>query len=279
MLIDTHCHVNFNAYQTDAAEVIQNALARDIWLINVGSQFSTSQRAVQIAEKYPQGVYAVVGLHPIHLYQLHVDEAEQGLDFVSRAENFIKADYEKLLAHPRTVGIGEMGIDYFHLPADEDLKKVKTRQKEVFLQGIKVAQEFAKPIVVHTRPSKGTSDAYDEVIEVLKKADYFQAVVHCFSGTKEQARQLLDLGVHLSFTGIITFPNAKEIQELVRFVPLDQMMVETDAPYLSPEPYRGKRNEPAYVELVAKKIAAVKNLSFDKVAQATTATARKFFNL
>jgi len=279
MLIDTHCHVNFSAYKDDAAEVIKRALDNDVWLINVGSQLSTSERAVKIAEEYDKGVYAVVGLHPIHLYEMHIDEAEQGLDFVSRAEKFAKEEYENLLQNPKTVGIGEMGIDYFHLPKGEDPAEVKARQEQVFSQGIRLARKYNKPIVIHTRPSKGTYDAYDDEIRILQAENYFKGVIHCFSGTLEQARKFLDMGLLLSFTGIITFKNAKDMQDVVKAVPLDRIMVETDAPYLTPEPYRGKRNEPAYVEYVARKIAEIKGVSYNEVAEITTNTAKEFFNI
>lgn len=279
MLIDTHCHVNFSAYKDDAEDVIKRSLEKDIWLINIGSQQSTSERAVAMAENYEKGVYAVVGLHPIHLYKMHIDEDEQDLDFVSRGENFDRDIYEKLLTHPKTVGIGEMGIDYFHMPEGEDPKEVKARQKETFLKGLKLAEEFDKAIVIHTRPSKGAYDAYDDEIEILDKAKYSRGVVHCFSGTREQAHKFLDMGLLLSFTGIVTFKNAKDIQGLVKEIPLEKMMIETDAPYLTPEPFRGKRNEPSFVEYVARKIAELKGLSYDEVAEVTTATAKIFFKI
>jgi len=279
MLIDTHCHVNFSAYKDDSDEVIKRSLDNNIWLINVGSQLSTSQRVLEIANKYTQGVYAIVGLHPIHLYRMHVDEAEQGLDFVTRAEEFDYEVYKKLAQQSKVVGIGEMGIDYFHLPDDENPDEVKIKQKQTFLQGLKLAKELNKPITIHTRPSKGTQDAYDDEIDILQKADYFKGVVHCFVGTEEQAQKFIDMGLLLSFTGIITFKNAKEVQAIVKTIPLEKIMIETDSPYLSPEPFRGKRNEPFYVRYVAEKIAELKGLSYDEVAEVTSNTAKNFFNI
>jgi TatD DNase family protein len=279
MLIDTHCHVNFASFKDDSKEVIKRSLEKNIWLINVGSQLSTSKRAVEIAQQYERGVYAVVGLHPIHLYEMHIDESEQDLDFVSRAEEFSEEAYEKLLQNSKTVGIGEMGIDYFHMPEGEDPAEVKLKQRETFSQGINLARRYNKPIVIHTRPSKGTFDAYDDEIEILQAENYFKGVIHCFGGTLEQAKKFLDMGLLLSFTGIVTFKNAEEVREVVKHVPLEKMMVETDAPYLTPEPYRGKRNEPAYVEYVARKIAEIKGVSYNKVAEVTTNTAKNFFNI
>jgi len=234
---------------------------------------------IEIANKYNQGVYAVVGLHPIHLYEMEIDEFEQNLNFRSRAEKFDYEKYAELLENPKVVGVGEMGIDYFHLPNDQDPVEIKELQQQVFLAGIKLAKSVNKPIVIHTRPSKGTVDAYDDVLAVLDKADYYKGVVHCFSGNLEQAKKFIQRGLLVSFTGIITFKNAHVLQSLVKELPLEKMMIETDAPYLSPEPNRGKRNEPSYVRLVAEKIAELKDISYDKVADVTTQTARNFFNI
>jgi TatD DNase family protein len=279
MLIDTHCHVNFSAYKDDSQEVITRCLEKDIWLINIGSQLSTSLRAVEIAETYEQGVYAVVGLHPIHLYNIEVDESEQDIHFVSRSEIFDLVAYEKLLQSKKVVGIGEMGIDYFHLPVGENPETVKQKQKTVFLEGIHLAQKYNLPYIVHTRPSKGTYDAYTDVIAIIKEAKYFKGVVHCYGGSLEQAKQILDMGLFISFTGIITFKNAKDLQFIVKELPLEKILIETDSPYLTPEPFRGKRNEPMYVQYVAQRIAELKGVSYDTVANTTTQTAKNLFKL
>jgi TatD DNase family protein len=279
MLIDTHCHVNFSAYKDDYKEVIARCLEKDIWLVNIGSQLSTSLRAVEIAEMYDQGVYAVVGLHPVHLYNIEVDEFEQDIHFSSRSENFDTIEYEKLLQHKKVVGIGEMGIDYFHLPKDEALIVVKQKQKDVFLKGIRLAQKYNLPYIVHTRSSKGTYDAYDDVIAIIKEANYFKGVVHCYGGNLEQVIQILDLGLYIGFTGIITFKNAKDLQTIACAVPLEKLLLETDSPYLTPEPFRGKRNEPMHVQYVAKKIAELRGVSYDTVTDMTTQSAKNLFNL
>ena len=279
MLIDTHCHLNFSAFKQDRDEVIKKTLAKNIWLINVGSQFTTSQRAVEIANQYHQGVYAAVGLHPIHLYEIEVDENEEDIHFRSRAEVFDYDKYKELAVDPKVLAIGEMGIDYFHLPEGEDPEEVKRKQKETFLQGIELARELDKPIIVHTRPSKGTFDAYDDEVDILRQIGYFHGVIHSFLGTFEQAQTFLQMGFYLSFNGIVTFKNAKEVQEVARKVPLERVLLETDAPYLTPEPYRGQRNEPAYVEYVARKIAELKGISFEEVAEITTNNARRLFGI
>lgn len=279
MLIDTHCHTNFSTFKNDADKVIQRSLDDGIWLINVGSQYSTSERAVHMAKKYSQGVYAVIGLHPIHLYEMEVDEAEQGIEFKSRAEKFDYELYKELAQDKKVVGIGEMGIDYFHLPEMVSFEEVKAKQKDIFLQGIKLAKEVNKPIIIHTRPTKNSFDAYNDVIDIIKQANYTKGVVHCYGGNLEQAKYFIDLGLHISFTGILTFKNAKNLQNIAKQIPLEKIMVETDAPYLSPVPYRGQRNEPSYVKFVAQKIAELKEISYDKVAEVTTNTARKFYGI
>ncbi len=279
MLIDTHCHINFSSFKDDADEVIQRSLGNDIWLINVGSQYSTSERTIKIAEKYDKGVYAVVGLHPIHLYETEVDESEQGIEFKSRTEEFDYDLYKNLAQSRKVVGIGEMGIDYFHMPKNINFEEVKQKQQQTFQNGIKLAKELDKPIIIHTRATKNSFDAYDDVINILKQADYTKGVVHCYGGNLEQAQELIDMGLYISFTGIVTFKNAKDLQKIVKEIPLGKMMVETDAPYLSPEPHRGQRNEPAYVEFVARKIAELKKVSYEEVAEVTTGIAREFFNI
>lgn len=279
MLIDTHCHLNFSAYKDDAAEVLQRSLDAAVWVINVGSQVSTSKRAIALAQQYTEGVYAIVGLHPVHLFPSHVDEAEQNIDFKTQGETFDFEVYKQLASEEKVVGIGEMGIDYFHLPEGIDENEVKAKQREVFVQGIALAREVAKPVTIHTRPTKNGFDAYDDVLDILRAEDFSNAVIHCFSGTKEQAKRFLDMGCLLSFTGIVTFKNAKEIHQIVTYTPLDRMMVETDAPYLSPEPHRGERNEPAYTQFVAERIADLKKVTVETVAQTTTRTARDFFAL
>ncbi len=278
MLIDTHAHVNFSAFKEDGKEVLQRCLDNEIEVINVGSQWSTSQRAVEIAEQYKEGVYAAVGLHPIHLYQMEVDENED-IHFISRAEKFDYDKYKELALHPKVVAIGEMGIDYFHLPEGEDPEEVKHKQKETFLQGIELARELDKPIIVHTRPARGSFDAYDDEINILRQVGYFHGVIHSFLGSFEQAQTFLQMGFYLSFNGIVTFKNAKEVQEVAKKVPLERVLLETDSPYLTPEPYRGKRNEPAYVEYVARKIAELKGVSVEEVAEITTNNARRLFGI
>ncbi len=285
MLIDTHAHLNFGAFKDDCDETIKRTLAAGTWLINVGSQSTTSERAVEIANKYPEGVYAAVGLHPTHLFEMEVDESEVDVRFKSRKEEWNADFYEKLAKNKKVVAIGEIGLDYNFIPKNVDLEMAKKKQQEVFRQALDSADKLNLPVIIHSR------DTHDDLIPILQ--EYLDAgklprrgVLHCFTGNWADAQKYLDLGFLISFTGIITFkpkPNQMALQEkileVVAKIPLEKIMIETDAPYLTPDPHRGKRNEPLYVEFVARKIAEIKNISFDKVADITTKTAKTFFRI
>ncbi len=277
-LIDTHCHLNFNAYKEDLDAVITRTLAAGMRVVNVGSQSSTSQRAVDLAKQYPSKLFAAVALHPLHLFETYVDEVE--IPFKTREEVFDPTFYGELTKQPGVVAIGECGLDYYRVPDGVDEAVFVKKQKDNFLKHIQLAQERNLPLILHVRASKAEPNrAYLETLEVLQHAGYNRGVVHCYTGDRETARKILDAGFMISFTGIITFPNAKELLDVVKFVPRDRVMVETDAPYLSPQPVRGQRNEPLYVQYVAQKIAEVKSLQVSAVEEQTTANAEKFFNL
>lgn len=278
MLIDTHCHLNFQAYKADVDDVIQRSLAAGMRVINVGTQRDTSKTAVDLAQKYPGKLFASVAIHPVHLHSQHVDEEESS--FNTREEAFDHAYYSDLASQPGVVAIGECGLDYFRAPDGVDEQAYKQKQKEVFLQHIQLAKEKDLPLILHVRPSKAEPQgAYLDVLEVLQQASYTRGVVHCYTGDLETAKKILDAGFLLSFTGIITFPNAKELREVVKLTPLNKLMVETDAPYLTPQQFRGKRNEPLFVQFVAQKIAEVKGVPYEQVEQQTTKNAEKLFSL
>lgn len=291
MLIDTHCHVNFSAYKNDADDVIQRSLSREISLVVVGSQIDTSRRAVEYAEKYDHGVYAAVGLHPVHLIDQEIDEEE--ITFRTRAEKFDYEVYKELAQSEKVVAIGEMGLDYYRIEdkrgssrvheSQKNENQIKEMQKETFEQGLRLASELGKPIIIHTRPSPNTFDAYDDVLALLQipnsKFQIPNGVVHCFGGILDQARKFVDLGFYIGITGIVTFKNASVLQNIVREISLDHLLIETDSPYLSPEPHRGTRNEPSYVEYVARKVAELKGIEYDNVARATTENAKKLFGV
>ncbi len=269
--IDIHTHVNFVAFDEDREDVIGRTLNADTWMINVGTQTDTSKRAVDLANKYTEGVYAIVGLHPIHTSAIHRDSQEVGgSGFNSRAEDFEENYYLDLAKNPKVVGIGETGLDYFHL----DESNIEN-QKKIFEKEIELANKINKPLMLHIR--SGEKDAYEDALEILEDNSKVRCNAHFFAGTKKQAQRFLDLGGTVSFTGVITF--AKDYRELVEYVPLDKMMAETDAPYVAPALYRGKRNEPLYVKEVVKEIASIKKLPEDEVREQLVENAFDFFRL
>lgn len=275
--IDIHSHVNFRAFDEDRDEVIKRALDNDTWVINVGTQIDTSRGAVELANKYDQGVYAIIGLHPIHTGASFHDEKELGVggaEFTSRGEVFDKEKYRELLRNPKVVGIGECGLDYYRMDA-ESIEK----QKKAFIEQIELANEFSKPLMLHIRnnPEDRTHDAYLDALEILKEHAKVRGDVHFFAGNASVAKQFLDFGFTLSFTGVITFTDAYD--KVIKETPLDMIMTETDSPYVTPAPYRGKRNEPSYVREVVKKIAAVKGLPEDEVARAVIKNAERVFGI
>lgn len=286
-LIDTHTHVNFSAFKDDAEEVIKRALDAGIWLINVGSQSSTSRRAVEIAQNYKKGVYAAVGLHPSHLEETEINSSEEGevINYKTRKEEFDENFYLKLAGDKKVVAIGECGLDYYRKRrATTDNLQQKEKQKEVFIKHIELSNKIKKPLIIHCR------DAHKDLTEIIIAHRNLllnpAGVMHFFTGTLEQALQYINLGFYISFSGVITFPAkadqsraGTDYKELVENLPLDKILIETDAPYVSPVPYRGKRNEPLYVIEVAKKIAEIKGISLEETSRQITANSMFVFNL
>ncbi len=266
--IDIHSHVNFAAFEKDREEVIKRARAAGVAMINVGTQKDTSASAVALAERYQEGVYAAVGLHPIHTAKSFHDEEELGTggkEFTSRGEQFDYDFYKKLALHPKVVAIGECGLDRFR---SLEVEKFKA-QEEAFRKQIELANEIGKPLMLHIR--KAYQDAYD----ILKTTAKVPGNLHFFAGTIEDAKLFLGIGFSFSFTGVITFTH--DYDEVVRYLPLERIMSETDCPYVAPVPYRGKRNEPAYVVEVVKKIAEIRNEDFKKVRAQLIKNAHRFF--
>lgn len=267
--VDTHSHVQFAAYDEDRDAVIKRTLEGGTWMINIGTQRDTSEDAIALAEKYPEGVYASVGLHPIHTDRSYHDTKEfggEGKAFTSRGETFDFAWYEKLARHPKVVAIGECGLDYYRLSEESAAK-----QKEVFIEQIELANTVEKPLMLHIR------NAYRDAYEILKSRAKVRGNVHFFAGTWEEAKLFLDLGFTISFTGVITF--ADQYDEVVRNTPLSMILSETDAPYITPIPYRGKRNEPGHVAEVVRRIATLKNLPFEDAGRTLVENARRVFSL
>ena len=271
---DIHTHVNFAAYSDDREEVIKRSLDHNTWMVLVGTQVDTSIKAVKIAEEYEEGVYVSIGLHPVHTCESHVDEQElggQGEAFKSRGELFEEKDYEEIIKSEKVVSIGECGLDYYR--SDEKNKKIQIKN---FERQIEFAVKHNKPLMIHCR------DAYDDLIDILKdrKKEYGDKIVgnvHFFAGDVDVAKRFLDLDFTMSFTGVITF--TKDYDEVVRYVPIDKIMSETDAPYVTPTPFRGQRNEPIYVEYVVKRIAQIRNSDFLTLKDQLIGNSLNFFRM
>jgi len=252
-LIDTHAHLNLtDSYKKDLKEVIQRAKEAGVSkIINVGIDLKTSIQALELAYQY-QGLYATAGIHPHE---------------VRKVTEETYATLRALLQDQKMVAVGEIGLDY----AKE--YSPRAQQQEHFLHQLALAKELKLPVVIHSR------DASPDIMDLLKQELPEKFVFHCYAGSVEEAREILDLGGYISITGIVTFPKAENIRRIVRFVPLDRLMVETDCPFLTPVPHRGKRNEPAFVKFVAEAVAQVKGISLEECARQTTENARLFFRL
>lgn len=281
--IDTHAHVNINAFKNDWKEVIDRARSEGVAHINVGTQYDTAARAVELAESFDDGVYAIVGLHPIHTSASFHDEQELGEDargFTSRGEIFDKAKYRELAKRGKVVGIGECGFDYYRLETD-----TKEKQEAAFIAQIELANELGLPLMIHTRDAKGNEasasskvgSVYDDTYAVLKRCANVPGNVHFYAGTWEQAKKFFDIGFTVSFTGVITF--AESYHEVIKNAPLDMIHAETDCPYVAPVPYRGRRNEPLYVKEVYKSIAAIRREDEEHVREQLLENARRLYKI
>ena len=284
--IDIHAHVNFKVFYLDRDEVIKRALENDTWLINVGTQVDTSRNAIELAHKYPEGVHAIVGLHPIHTEEaLHDEDEVSGPGFKSRAEEFDKNIYREFLKDEKVVGIGECGLDYYHLNP-----KLIEKQKKAFMEQIELASEMQKPLMLHIRnnPEDKTVNAYFDTWQLIKDFNEknpkakVKGVSHFFAGKVEDMQRFVELGIYVSFSGPITYKIKLEIcdyQTVIKETPLNMILTDTDSPYVAPVPYRGKRNEPVYVREIVKKIAEIKNLREEEVAEAIVRNAKKLFDI
>ncbi len=280
LVIDSHAHLNFKSFDLDLEKIINKNLKNNVWVINAGSNYKTSQRAVEIANNYEKGIYSSIGLHPIHVVrEFTKTDDEDGKDF----EN--KFDYEKYkklaLSSNKVVAIGETGLDYYYKPKSKlKLNKFKAKQKDVFINHLNLAKELNLPLIFHCRM------AHQELIEILKSQNLFftkkqtklKGVIHCFTGNWQEAQEYLDMGFYLGFTGIIFKLN---LESIIKKIPLDKILIETDCPYLTPPKAMdiSKRNEPLFVKYVAEEIARVKNISLDKIIKKTTQNAINLFNL
>lgn len=269
-LFDTHAHVNFAAFEQDWRAVLDSCCAQGVAVTLVGSQFATSRRAVELAEQYPNDpVYAAVGLHPVHVSD--------------QPQPFAAADYAALLASPKVVAVGETGVDYYRLPAGREESEL-ARQREFFSEQLRLARQHQRALIMHTREHPTSPKAaYADLLSLLDRerpAGLPRGVIHCFLGTLEEAQAFIARGFFIGVTGIVTFgKKAEQLQAVVRALPLETIVVETDCPYLTPEPHRGKRNQPQYVEFVVRSIAEFKGLTYEQVSEQTAKNARALFQV
>lgn len=252
--IDTHVHLNADQYDEDLQEVIERALEAKVEkMVVIGFDRKTIERAMILADEY-SFIYVVIGWHPVDA----IDCTEEDLQWI-----------EKLAAHEKVVGIGETGLDYYW---DKSPKEI---QQYWFRKQIQLAKKLQLPIIIHNR------DATGDVVRILREENAHEVggIMHCFGGSVETARECIDMNFMISLGGPVTFKNARQPKEVAKEIPLEHLLIETDAPYLAPHPYRGKRNEPAFVTLVAEEIALQKELTVEEVAKATTENAKKFFGI
>ncbi len=280
MLIDTHSHLNFKAYDGDRDEVIKKTREAGVVCIDVGTKYETSKKAIELAEKY-EGIFASVGMHPFHiktdLLKLRTDESEG--NFTPFGEDFNEEKYKELAKSKKVVAIGEIGLDYYYRPKGSTKKEqFKQKQKEVFIQQLDLAKDLNLPVIVHCRM------AFDDVYEILRERS-LRGVIHSFTGTIEEVKRFIDLGYYIGINGIIFKLN---IDEAIKGCPLDKILIETDCPYLTPlpavalakeRPEGYMRNEPSFVKYVAEKIAELKGISFGEIADITTTNAKRLFGV
>lgn len=265
MIIDTHSHLNANAFKDDFDEVIKRTLADNMWMVNVGMDYETSKHAIEIAEKYPEGVFASVGLHPTDAAAKFLTTKFQGEDFDIQKYRDLAVDSK------RVVAVGEIGLDYYHKPkTTAKLQQFKEKQKKVFLEQLNLAESLKLPVILHCRM------AHQDMIDILKTRPEIKGVVHCFTGTIEEMKEYIRLGFYIGINAIIF---KLPLDEVVKECPLENMVVETDCPYLTP-PQEGKnRNEPLFIKHTIQKVADLRGVTFDEIAQKTTENARKLFGI
>jgi TatD DNase family protein len=249
MLFDTHAHLTFDAFDADRAELLAGL---ETWglLLNPGSDLQNSRAAAELAERHPR-VYAAAGVHPHDAQNVPPDYLQQ---------------LEALVRRDRVVAVGEIGLDY-HYDYPREV------QQRVFREQLALAQERELPVIIHDR------EAHRDCMDILAEFPQVQAVFHCYSGSADMAKILLGRGYFLSFTGVITFPNARKTLEVLRDAPAERILAETDAPYLTPVPHRGKRNEPSYVRHVVQTMADVRGVAFEEMAEITTQNGMDFFGI
>jgi TatD DNase family protein len=255
-LIDTHCHLDMDSYTEDLTDVLSKAFCNGIRnVVTIGINEESSRAAVQLSKTHAM-VYAAVGIHPHDVG--NIDRSD--LDVMS---SIIDQERKSI------VGYGEIGLDFVKCYAEPE------SQKKFFRDQLFIAKDFNLPVIIHDR------EAHNEILEILTSAGPFDngGIMHCFSGNSEYAKKVMDLGLHISIPGIVTFKNAKALKDVAQVIPLDSMLLESDGPFLAPDPYRGKRNEPLYLLYTAEEISILRDISIDDIAKATTENAVKLFNI
>jgi len=250
-LIDTHCHITDSKYKDDFENIIDNIKEKLDFVINVGYDLKTSEKSVELSKKY-ECIYAAVGIHP--------NDADTYNTLVGET-------IEKLaLENKKVIAIGEIGLDYYRDYVSREV------QQKVFRKQLEIAERVKKPVVIHCR------DSYKDTVDILNEYKNVKGIMHSYSGSYETAMELLDR-FYFSISGPITFPNADKLREMVSKIPLEKLLVETDSPYLTPVPFRGQRNQPDYVEYVAKKIAEIKNMKYEEFVKISNENTRKAFSI
>lgn len=271
--LDIHCHLDSPEYDSDREEVLARMKEGGIGAITIGANLEESKKVVEIAEAN-ENIWATIGIHPD--IASHPPLNLRG--GAEQSEAGVILEFEKLIANPKVVAIGECGLDYFRL--EGDIEKIKASQKDLFERQIEFAIKHDKPLMLHirnARPNGSFGWAYKDAIDILKNYPEAKGNVHFFAGDMEIARRFLDIGFTLSFTGVITF--ARDYDEVIKYLPQDFIMSETDAPWVAPVPHRGKRNEPLFVAEVAKKLAEIRGESLEELNEAMMANAKRVFGL
>ena len=255
-LIDTHCHLDMEAYSEDLPDILSKAHCNGIRnVVTIGINEESSRTAIQLSKTHSM-VYATVGIHPHDVGDIDHSDLNVMSSIIDQERKNI-------------VGYGEIGLDFFKCYAEPEA------QKKYFRDQLFIAKNFNLPVVIHDR------EAHNDILKILTSAGPFDngGIMHCFSGNSEYAKKVIDLGLNISIPGIVTFKNAKSLKEVAQIMPLDSMLLESDGPFLAPDPYRGKRNEPLYLLYTAEQISILRDISIDDIAEATTANATKIFNI
>ena len=252
MLFDTHAHLNDPAFDEDRAELLETFKDAGVGLVlNAGCSLESSHDCIALAESYPW-IYCSVGTHP--------DTADEVNEEVLEA-------YRQMCKHPKVKAIGEIGLDYYYETIPRDI------QKQAFRMQMQLAQELDMPVIIHER------NAHDDGMTIVKKFPKVKGVFHCYSGSADMARQLVNMGWYIGFTGVLTFKNARKAVETAASIPLDRIVLETDCPFMAPEPYRGKRNHPGYLPKMAEKLAQIRGMDVEEIIRITTENAKRLYRI